>query len=126
MMQATSETGYYLLELAKLLVVGAPIALILVGAVLFYRAAPSRPLIWLIVATALWLVTTFFSRLAISSPVLHHYMSGTFATSEAHQAQMDRYLATQGFLWTAEQVFLFTFEIALFFVFRIGWRASKR
>ncbi len=123
---ATSETGFYLLELAKILVIVAPIALVLLGAILLRRAAPSRGLAWLIAATTLWLMATLLSRLALSSPVQHHYMSGTFHTEEALRAQTDFYFAMTSLLWTAEQMSLFFFGITLFLVFRSTWLSSTR
>jgi hypothetical protein len=124
MMRAQSEAGFYLLESVKVLVAIAPIALILLGAVLLRRSAPSRPLTSLVVVTALWLVATFFSRIVISSPVMHHYLSGTFASGEAAEAQTNFYFALQSFLWIAQEISFFLFGITLFLVFRARWRTS--
>ena len=124
-MSASSPTEFYLLELAKLAAPVAAIALILLGAILLQRAAPSRPGRWLQVTTGLWFMVTFLSRLALSSPIRSHYLSGNVESIEVAQRQSNFYFEVSSWLWRGEQVTFIIFGISLFLVFRAQWRSKS-
>jgi hypothetical protein len=121
---ASSPTEFYVLELAKL-AFPATIALILLGAILLHRAGPSRPVTWLQVTTGLWLVVTFLSRLALTSPIRNHYLSGNVESIEVAQRQGHFYFEVSSWLWRGEQITFIIFGVSLFLVFRAHWRSKS-
>ena len=124
-MTAKSPTAFYLLEILKVAWAVAPIALILAATFLGHPQRARRPIVWLRVITAVWLVVMLLARVALSSPVSHHYMSGTFDSGEAAQRQMNAYFAITSLLWFGEQIMFALFSVVLVFVLRAAWRAAS-
>ena len=124
-MTANSPTAFYLLEILKVAWAVAPVGLILFATFLAPPQALGRALFWLRLVTAVWLVVMLLSRTAMSSPITHHYLSGTFPSSEAAARQTDLYLAAANGLWLAEQTMFAIFSVALFFVLRAAWRSKS-
>jgi hypothetical protein len=115
---ATSESQFYLLELVKLLVPVAGIALIFLATIRRYRGAWSPRRVGLAIVVMLWLVITLLSQVAFSSPVRHHYMSAAITQFEPGQQREMWYFTVSSWLWTAEQIMLLLFGVALFLAFR--------
>jgi hypothetical protein len=122
---ATSESQFYLLELLKLLVPVVGIALILLATMSRYRGAWSPRRVGLAIVVTLWLVITLLSRLVLSSPVSHHFISAAIAQFEPGQREI-LYFTVSSWLWTAEQIMLLLFGIAMFLVFREEFSLKSR
>ena len=123
---ATSESQFYLVELLKLLVPVVGIVLILLATIRRYRAAWSPRRVGLTVVVTLWLIITLLSRVALSSPVRHHYMSAAVAQSEPGEHPEMLYFTVSSWLWTAEQTMLLLFGVALFLAFREEFSSKPR
>ena len=106
------------MEFGKAAAPSAAIALILVATFSLRGMVARNRLVALQIITALWCLATLLSRVALSSPVYHHFMSGRIATEEEHRAMMDSFFAVTSALYACEQALLFAFAIALFFVLR--------
>jgi hypothetical protein len=118
---ASSATGFYLLELLKVLVPVIGIAFILVASIRRCRAVPSRATAWLSVVTALWLLVTLASRLAFSGPVRKYFMSAAMARLDPEHLREPMYFAVTSWLWTTDEVMLLVFGISLF----VAWRGDR-
>jgi len=114
---ASSENAFYLQELLKLLVPVVGIVLVLLATMWRYRGVWTWRRVSLAIVVTLWLVTTLLSRLALSSPVRHHFISAAIVQFEPGQQREILYFAISSWLWTAEQIMLLLFGVALFLVF---------
>lgn len=126
-MRATSETGYYFLELVKFLIPLLPIAIILLATVLLHRIESTRRSLWLGVITAIWLIVALGSRFTLSSAMRNRVLSGTNSSVEAARAQIDFYFTLSSWFFILEQVMFTIFAVALLLLFRASaWRAKPR
>jgi hypothetical protein len=117
--KASSETAFYFFEFLKSAVPIAGIALVLFATVRRYRAAPTRPLRWLTVVSALWFLVTLINRFALSAPAQHFFVQAAVDRYAASQRQ-SLYFAVTFWLWTSEQIMILAFGIALFFALRVS------
>jgi hypothetical protein len=104
-MNASSPAAFALIELVRVALPTAGIALVLVSVFRRYRAAPSRRAAALCVITALWLLVTLVARIGISG-VVHKSFNSIMITN---------------WLWTINEFILFLFGVALFIV----WRSDR-
>jgi hypothetical protein len=117
-MKASSETGYYLIELTKLLIPLVPIAITLLATILLNRAAPTRHTIWLRAITSVWLLVALASRIMLTSAARSHAFSGGGSSEEAFRTRMGLYFTVSSWLFILEQVMFILFAIVLFLLFR--------
>jgi hypothetical protein len=101
------------------------IALILLATMWRYRGAWSPRRVGLVIVATLWLFITLLSRLALSSPVSHHFISAAIAQLQPGQREI-LYFTVSSWLWTGEQIMLLLFGIALFLVFREEFSLKPR
>jgi hypothetical protein len=118
---ASSPFAFYFAQILKVLFTVVPIGLILFASFIGKRS--SRPLTWLRIVTAVWLVIALMSRSALSSSVVHHFISGRQPSYDAAR-EAHLYLQATFYLWTAEQVMFVVFSVALFFVLRSTLRSN--
>jgi hypothetical protein len=115
---ANSPAAFYAIEFGKAAAPSAAIALIFVATFSLRHIVAGSRLVALQIITALWCVATLLSRVAWSSPVHHHFLSGHIATEEEHRAMMDSFFAVTSALYAFEQALFFAFAVALFLVLR--------
>ena len=76
MFAAATEQGFYLEQLARLLLGAAPIALILIGLTFLRRKEPTRIVFGMQVTAGIWLA------LAVANSLLHGWSAGLFRAKE--------------------------------------------
>jgi hypothetical protein len=117
--KASGETAFYLFEFLKTAVPTVGIALVLLATVRRYRAAPTQPLLRLVVISALWFLVTVINRVALSAPAQSYFIQAAADRYAAAQRE-SAYFAATFWLWTSEQVMVLAFGVAFFFAFRVS------
>jgi hypothetical protein len=118
MIAAATEQGFYLAELARLVFVASPIALILIGLTFLRRKEPTQIVFGMQVTAGIWLA------LAVANPILDGSSHGLFGANKENSIERLRlYLSIMGVTGTLQTLsFLF---FAILFLIYCRQRISK-